>query len=40
MWSDRETIDDCLGFSSYVESLAGVCLEPEIAPLTVGIFGS
>jgi KAP family P-loop domain len=40
MWSDRETIDDCLGFSSYVESLADVCLEPEIAPLTVGIFGS
>lgn len=40
MWSDRETVDDCLGFSSYVESLADVCLEPEIAPLTVGIFGS
>jgi KAP family P-loop domain len=40
MWSDRETVDDCLGFSSYVESLAEVCLEPEIAPLTVGIFGS
>lgn len=40
MWSDRETVEDCLGFSSYVESLADVCLEPEIAPLTVGIFGS
>ena len=40
MWSDRETVDDCLGFSSYVESLAEVCLEPDIAPLTVGIFGS
>lgn len=40
MWSDRETVDDCLGFSSYVESLADVCLEPEIAPLTVGVFGS
>jgi molybdopterin-guanine dinucleotide biosynthesis protein len=40
MWSDRETSDDCLGFSSYVESLADVCLEAEIAPLTVGIFGS
>lgn len=40
MWSDRETTDDCLGFSSYVESLADVCLEPEIAPLTVGVFGS
>ncbi|GEM_PF-2012443 len=40
MWSDRETSEDCLGFSSYVDSLADVCLEAEIAPLTVGIFGS
>ena len=40
MWSDRETTDDCLGFDAYVESLATVCLEPEIAPLTLGIFGS
>jgi hypothetical protein len=40
MWSDRETVDDCLGFSQYVSSLAEVCLEPGIAPLTLGIFGS
>ena len=40
MWSDRETTHDCLGFESYVESLATVCLEPEIAPLTLGVFGS
>lgn len=40
MWSDKETIHDCLGFSSYVSSLTEVCLEPEIAPLTLGIFGS
>src|SRR6476620_11281271 len=40
MWSYRETVEDCVGFASYVESLAEVCLEPEIAPLTVGIFGS
>lgn len=40
MWSDRETVDDCLGFSQYVESLAEVCLEQGIAPLTLGIFGS
>lgn len=40
MWSDRETTEDCLGFEAYVESLATVCLEPEIAPLTLGIFGS
>jgi hypothetical protein len=40
MWSDRETVDDCLGFSQYVSSLAEVCVEPGIAPLTLGIFGS
>ena len=40
MWSDRETEDDCLGFSQYVQSLADVCLEEGIAPLTLGIFGS
>jgi predicted KAP-like P-loop ATPase len=40
MWSDRETVDDCLGFSQYVTSLADVCLEQGIAPLTLGIFGS
>ena len=40
MWSDRETEDDCLGFSQYVKSLADVCLEEGIAPLTLGIFGS
>jgi len=40
MWSDRETVDDCLGFSQYVTSLAEVCLEPGIALLTLGVFGS
>ena len=40
MWSDRETRDDCLGFNSYVSSLADVCLEKDIAPLVLGIFGS
>ena len=40
MWSDRETLDDCLGFSSYVASLAQVCVEKDIAPLTLGVFGS
>jgi hypothetical protein len=40
MWSDRETTQDCLGYAAYVESLATVCLEPDIAPLTLGVFGS
>ena len=40
MWSDQETTRDCLGFETYVESLARVCLAPDIAPLTLGVFGS
>ena len=40
MWSDQETTRDCLGFERYVESLASVCLAPDIAPLTLGVFGS
>ena len=40
MWSDRETDRDCLGFSSYVSVLAEICLRTELAPLTLGIFGS
>lgn len=40
MWSDRETDQDCLGYSSYVEVLADICLHKDLAPLTLGIFGS
>lgn len=40
MWSDCETRDDCLGFCSYVKVLADICVEKEIAPLALGIFGS
>lgn len=40
MWSDQETTRDCLGFETYVESLANVCLAEDIAPLTLGVFGS
>ena len=40
MWSDRETIDDCLSFPSFRESPAGACLKPEIAPLAMENFGS
>jgi hypothetical protein len=40
MWSDRETAEDYLGFSNYVSVLAKLCVEKELAPLTIGIFGS
>lgn len=40
MWSDKETLYDCLGYSSYVDVLANVCIQRELAPLTLGIFGA
>lgn len=39
MWSDRETRQDCLGFSTYVSVLANVCTHKDLAPLTLGVFG-
>jgi hypothetical protein len=39
MWSDKETLHDFLGFSTYVEVLADVCTQGSLAPLTLGIFG-
>lgn len=40
MWSDRETQHDCLGFTSYVNVLADICTLTDLAPLTLGIFGT
>jgi hypothetical protein len=40
MWCDRDTEHDCLGFNSYVDVLAEVCGLSDLAPLTMGIFGS
>jgi hypothetical protein len=40
MWSDRDTEDDCLGFSGYVSVQSEVCVEKRLAPLTLGIFDS
>jgi hypothetical protein len=39
MWSDRDTEDDSLGFESYVDVLSEICMQGELAPLTLGIFG-
>lgn len=40
MWSDREADQDFLGYTSYVSVLADICTHRELAPLTLGIFGS
>ena len=39
MWPDTATTTDCLGFMSYVETLEEILLRPDLAPVTVGIFG-
>lgn len=40
MWSDRDTDQDFLGYSSYVSVLAETCTMQDLAPLTLGIFGA
>ncbi len=40
MWSDKETCRDCLGYSTYVQVLADICLLDDLAPLTLGVFGA
>lgn len=40
MWSDKETDRDCLGYQSYVTVLAEVSTHKDLAPLTLGVFGS
>jgi predicted KAP-like P-loop ATPase len=40
MWSDKETLHNFLGFSTYVEVLADICTQGSLAPLTLGIFGA
>lgn len=39
MWSDRETLDDLLGFHLLVESLMTLLTEPRLVPVTIGIDG-
>lgn len=39
MWSDRDTENDSLGFTSYVDVLSEICTRDELAPLTLGVFG-
>ena len=40
VWSDREADRDLLGYTSYVTVLKDVCTHADLAPLTLGIFGS
>lgn len=40
MWSDKETLYDCLGYSSYVNVLSDICIQQDLSPLTLGIFGA
>ncbi len=40
MWSDKETLYDFLGYNTYVEVLADICTQSNLAPLTLGIFGA
>jgi len=39
MWSDNETDKDLLGFSIHASLLRSIITNPEMLPVTVGLFG-
>ena len=40
MWSDAESKVDYLNFSEIAESIADIVCEPELLPISVGVFGN
>lgn len=39
MWSDNETCEDLLGFSIHTQLLESVLKNPEMLPISIGLFG-
>lgn len=40
MWSDAESKVDYLNFSEIAESIADIVCEPELLPISIGVFGN
>ena len=39
MWPDNETADDLIGFQIHADLIRAVVLNPQMLPVTVGVFG-
>lgn len=39
MWSDNETTLDLLGFKVHADLIKSVVTNPELLPVTIGVFG-
>ena len=39
MWSDNETTKDLLGFKVHADLIRSVVANPEVLPITIGVFG-
>ena len=39
MWSDNETTEDLLGFQVHADLIHSIVTEPDMLPVTIGIFG-
>tara|TARA_R110001592_G_scaffold254129_3_gene517493 strand:+ start:38819 stop:40669 length:1851 start_codon:yes stop_codon:yes gene_type:complete len=39
MWSDNETDEDLLGFSLHADLIGEIVTDPEMLPVTIGLFG-
>ena len=39
MWADNETDEDLLGFSLHANLIGEIVTDPEMLPVTIGLFG-
>ena len=39
MWSDNETTEDLLGFQVHADLIRSIVINPDMLPITIGIFG-
>lgn len=39
MWPENETTDDLIGFQVHADLIRSVVLNPQMLPVTVGVFG-
>ena len=39
MWPDNETTEDLLGFQIHADLIRSIVTDPEMLPVTIGIFG-
>lgn len=39
MWSDNETLSDCIDYTHLISAVTGIVDNPNLLPCSIGIFG-